>query len=329
MLIGIAVPALAAIVTYIDGWKKVAEAYKSFHSAVADASVITDLPRWVTLAILVALLAVIALTKLLPEWIERRRRKRLNAQREEAARLLAKAEKERFFRLDPQPPPENNDSPLTFNRADGEHKEILKWIRHTNRPVVYVTGRSGTGKSSLMSAYVVPALNRGTDAPADQQNEQVTAVMVRAFGDLDATLRDELGKPGVLWQKPPDLSDLKAREVLERVAKRLEDQKRRLVLVSDQFEEVMVGESHFPAMIADMYDPEEMDTKYPDSRAAHGRDDETLERIYIGRRFRNDTERLEKLFEMYTQMMTKGANGTPAKTMKAGAAGKRGKGVKP
>ena len=28
----------------------------------------------------------------------------------------------------------------------------------------------------------------------------------------------------------------------------------------------------------------------------------TLERIYLGRRFKNDTERLEKLFEMYTKM---------------------------
>ncbi len=27
-----------------------------------------------------------------------------------------------------------------------------------------------------------------------------------------------------------------------------------------------------------------------------------LERIYTGRRFRNDTERLEKLFEMYAKM---------------------------
>jgi hypothetical protein len=27
-----------------------------------------------------------------------------------------------------------------------------------------------------------------------------------------------------------------------------------------------------------------------------------LERIYIGRRFRNDTERLEKLFELYPKM---------------------------
>ena len=35
------------------------------------------------------------------------------------------------------------------------------------------------------------------------------------------------------------------------------------------------------------------------------RNDEVLERIYIGRRFRNDTERLEKLFEMYTKMTAK------------------------
>ena len=30
-----------------------------------------------------------------------------------------------------------------------------------------------------------------------------------------------------------------------------------------------------------------------------------LERIYIGRRFKNDTERLEKLFELYTKMTAK------------------------
>ena len=37
-------------------------------------------------------------------------------------------------------------------------------------------------------------------------------------------------------------------------------------------------------------------------REAHERNDEALERIYIGRRFKNDTERLEKLFELYTKM---------------------------
>ena len=37
-------------------------------------------------------------------------------------------------------------------------------------------------------------------------------------------------------------------------------------------------------------------------RRANDRNDETLERIYLGRRFKNDTERLEKLFQLYTEM---------------------------
>jgi hypothetical protein len=62
---------------------------------------------------------------------------------------------------------------------------------------------------------------------------------------------------------------------------------------------LLAREAHFPATIADLYDP----NKIPETlRAAHDRNDEVLERIYIGRRFKNDTERLEKLFEMYTKM---------------------------
>lgn len=65
---------------------------------------------------------------------------------------------------------------------------------------------------------------------------------------------------------------------------------------------LLAREAHFPATIADLYDPEKMPANL---RAAHDRNDETLERIYIGRRFKNDTERLEKLFDMYTKMTTK------------------------
>ncbi|MEZ6139452.1 MAG: DNA methyltransferase [Zavarzinella sp.] len=68
-------------------------------------------------------------------------------------------------------------------------------------------------------------------------------------------------------------------------------------------EEILLArEAHFPATIADLYDPETMPA---DLRAAHERNDDTLERIYIGRRFKNDTERLEKLFELYSQMTSK------------------------
>lgn len=65
---------------------------------------------------------------------------------------------------------------------------------------------------------------------------------------------------------------------------------------------LLAREVHFPATIADLYKPDAMPQNLRD---AHDRNDETLERIYIGRRFKNDTERLEKLFEMYTKMTTK------------------------
>lgn len=80
---------------------------------------------------------------------------------------------------------------------------------------------------------------------------------------------------------------------------------------------LLAREAHFPATIADLYEVKDGESKMPaDLREAHERNDEVLERIYIGRRFRNDTERLEKLFELYTKM-----------TASAGATQKRKAGV--
>lgn len=73
---------------------------------------------------------------------------------------------------------------------------------------------------------------------------------------------------------------------------------------------LLTREHHFPAAIADLYDPEKMPC---DLRIVHERNDEVLERIYIGRRFKNDTERLEKLFDLYTRMA---ASSVPAKGKK-------------
>ena len=78
---------------------------------------------------------------------------------------------------------------------------------------------------------------------------------------------------------------------------------------------LLAREAHFPAAIADLYDPDNMP---PNLREAHEHNDEVLERIYIGRRFRNDTERLEKLFELYTTMAA-AAQGE-GKTKRKGAA---------
>jgi len=68
---------------------------------------------------------------------------------------------------------------------------------------------------------------------------------------------------------------------------------------------LLAREHHYPKTIAELYAPAAMPA---DLRRAHDRNDETLERIYAGRMFKNDTERLEKLFELYARMS--GQSGT-------------------
>ena len=79
---------------------------------------------------------------------------------------------------------------------------------------------------------------------------------------------------------------------------------------------LLAREVHYPATIADLYEVKDGVSKMPENlRRAHEQNDEVLERIYIGRRFKNDTERLEKLFELYTKMTaetTKKASTTKA-----------------
>ncbi|WP_339466351.1 DNA methyltransferase [Pseudomonas capeferrum] len=76
---------------------------------------------------------------------------------------------------------------------------------------------------------------------------------------------------------------------------------------------ILAREAHFPKTIADLYEPDAM----PDNlRYAHERNDEVLERIYIGRRFRNDTERLEKLFDLYAKVIAASAKAKPAMKVK-------------
>ena len=63
---------------------------------------------------------------------------------------------------------------------------------------------------------------------------------------------------------------------------------------------LLARERYFPSTLAELYDPDNMPN---DLRTAHEHNDEVLERIYIGRRFKNDTERLQKLFELYVKMI--------------------------
>lgn len=62
---------------------------------------------------------------------------------------------------------------------------------------------------------------------------------------------------------------------------------------------LLAREKHYPRTISELYTAEYMPE---DLQLAHSINDEVLERIYIGRKFKNDTERLEKLFLMYNKI---------------------------
>ena len=62
---------------------------------------------------------------------------------------------------------------------------------------------------------------------------------------------------------------------------------------------LIVREENFPSTLAELYTPSKMP---PNLIQAHEENDEIIERIYIGRKFRNDTERLEQLFKLYNKL---------------------------
>ncbi len=61
---------------------------------------------------------------------------------------------------------------------------------------------------------------------------------------------------------------------------------------------LLTRENYFPNSIAELYRADMPD----DLKFAHDQNDKIIERIYIGRSFKNDSERLEKLFSLYEEM---------------------------
>ncbi|WP_430913030.1 class I SAM-dependent DNA methyltransferase [Methylobacterium sp. sgz302541] len=78
---------------------------------------------------------------------------------------------------------------------------------------------------------------------------------------------------------------------------------------------LLAREEYFPATIAELYDPSRM----PDVlRRAHENNDEIIERVYKGRMFRNDTERLETLLSLYVSTVKKSNTISESSTVKVG-----------
>jgi hypothetical protein len=120
---------------------------------------------------LLGLLLLVVAVQLAVEWCAERNRRALQ-------RLAVRvgAEQSGYFRIGPYL--STAEDRARFGRADRAHEKVLHWIERSTSVPLYVTGDSGSGKSSLLNASVLPALReRGwtvVEAPTPAAIEQRT-----------------------------------------------------------------------------------------------------------------------------------------------------------
>jgi hypothetical protein len=170
-------------------------------------------PLWLRITLISALPVLALVFQAIPELIERNRKNRLM---EITGHLQAG-----YFQLAPR------ENEASFTRHDGVHEEILRWIEQRTGSVLYLTGLSGSGKSSLLAAWVVPRLQR----------KDTIVIRLRGYQDPVAVLEQELLRPGVIWQKPTAETG-GVRPLIAHVSRYIRP--KRLLVVLDQFEEFVI-----------------------------------------------------------------------------------------
>ncbi|MEZ6139473.1 MAG: leucine-rich repeat domain-containing protein [Zavarzinella sp.] len=118
------------------------------------------------------------------------------------------------------------DDPYKFF-ANG-YEPFLQWAASPKAPLLYLTGLSGAGKSSLLGAYLKPQL------AAEGLEQKTILLTIRSYNDPLASLKEALL---VLWKKKPDdYADLTPMAALRRAERQLAADCR-LLIAFDQFEE--------------------------------------------------------------------------------------------
>src|ERR1019366_2835281 len=197
----------AGTVRVANSWLGLVAAYATAVGAVLLAiarkpEVLQRLPPWGQVSVFAAPLLLVLVFHTIPTVMEQQRKRRLG---EITGNL-----KPGYFQLSPRADEE------LFDRADGKHEEILRWAKSSESPLLYLTGLSGSGKSSLLTAWVLPKLER----------ENMRVVRLRGYQDPLAVLQQEVRRPGVIWKKSaPDVAEL--RPLLERACKYAEPGTRR------------------------------------------------------------------------------------------------------
>lgn len=131
----------------------------------------------------------------------------------------------------------------SYERADNLQFAVLNWIQSAEFTIGYVTGRSGSGKSSLLNAFVLPQLRA--------QHPAVHAIVIRSFRDPVDELRLALQRiPDIA---PQEIAGLRSsRKLLAAVCAYLKSRGERLVLIFDQFEEFLIIQNRNDARIKEL-----------------------------------------------------------------------------
>ena len=146
------------------------------------------------------------------------------------------------FRLSPY----EAEDRARYSRPDGADARALRWIEGTERSILYLSGASGTGKSSLVQASLGPSLT----------DNGWRVLFVRGMGEpltsLTATLRDT---PSLYADPPP--TDAAAGTLLRLAAEEIaRTGSKPLLIILDQFEEYLIldGGEEKPAYAAFLAD---------------------------------------------------------------------------
>jgi hypothetical protein len=131
-----------------------------------------------------------------------------------------------YFRLHPYGTADRE----TFKRLDGADGAILDWLKSPEVSLLYLSGASGVGKSSILGANVLPQL----------RDSGWMVIETRLFGDPIERLRAALfAADSRLTRKP--FAELSLRDLLKKAADaRSRKREAPLLLVIDQFEEFLI-----------------------------------------------------------------------------------------
>jgi Novel STAND NTPase 1 len=152
---------------------------------------------WVRFGLLLGLPLLAVGSQLIVEWRAERNRRTLQRL---AVRLGA--EQSGYFRIGPYL--NTAEDRARFTRADRAHEKVLNWLERSASTPLYLTGDSGSGKTSLLDASVLPVLReRGWIVVETRAGQNPEAALRESLLDQTVT-QAESRRYENLWSWQPD-----------------------------------------------------------------------------------------------------------------------------